>query len=98
MRKQTKQNISRIGIRELKNKASQILKRVREKNETWTVTLDGTDIATITPTGEHLTQDEITANRKKVLLTIDELADQISAKWDTSTKESSVDAVRKIRR
>lgn len=73
MGKQTKQNILRIGIRELKNKASQILKRVRKKNE-------------------------IIANRKKVLLTIDELAVQISAKWNTSTKESSVDAVRKIRR
>ena len=97
MRKQSKSEKSRVGVRELKNKASQILKRVREKHETWTVTLDGADVATIIPAGQPLSPSEIKAHRLDVLLAIDELAAQISKKWSADSDNSSVETVKKVR-
>ena len=98
MRKKAKSETSKVGVHELKNKASQILKRVREKHETWTVTLDGVDVAIISPAVQTLSSSEIKDHRQDVLLAIDELAAQISKKWSANSDDTSVEAVRKARR
>lgn len=82
-----------IGIRELKQNASEYLRRVREEGVTYTVTHRGKAIAQILP-AEVEAPDKATIER--LIAEMDELAHEIGKKWPKGV--SSVDAVREQRR
>ena len=82
-----------VGVRELGQHASAVLRRVREKRETFTVTYRGKAVATLTPVIED---GEIRARRDAVLERMDRLAKDISKVWPAGV--SAVEAVREQRR
>jgi prevent-host-death family protein len=79
-----------VGVRDLKEHTSEILKLVREKGETVEITSRGKPIARITPTPE----DRSRALREFWKQT-DELAQRIAAVWPKGV--SAVDTVRDVR-
>ena len=83
-----------IGIRELKQRASEVLRQVAEGREPVAITRRGKVIARIVPVEDDA---EALARDIKVLAQMDELAEEISKLW--SPKDTSaVDAVREQRR
>jgi prevent-host-death family protein len=84
--------MQRIGIRELKEHASEVMRRVREERDSYVVTFHGRAIARIVPTQEAA--DAVTP--REWLGRWDELGKEISAGWPADV--SAVDAVRDQRR
>jgi prevent-host-death family protein len=82
----------RIGIRELKERTSEIMRRVREDGQSYEVTYHGRTIALILPSKEPPSAEELGAFWKEW----DEVAEAISAGWPEGV--SAVDAVREQRR
>ena len=88
--------IEKIGIRELKNQTSQVLRRVREDLVEYVVTLRGEPVAVLRP----LTQDESQRIRQERIE--DEIADlrslskQIAASW--TSEKSAIELVEEQRR
>ena len=87
---------TRIGVRELKNQASQVLRAVREEMEEYVVTLHGKPVAILRPLTEEeagrLRQSEVNES----LAEMKSLADEIGEAW-ISTK-SGVELVSEQRR
>jgi len=81
-----------VGIRELKSKATSILRSVQESGETVSVTIRGQEVARIVPARRHGTADELEAFQRRM----DELRDRIAPLWPEGI--SAVDAVREQRR
>lgn len=71
-----------IGVRQLKNEATQIVRAVREENAQFVITVNGQPVATLRPysdrdiAGLHRTQ--ATAE----LAAIDRLASEVGNLWD----------------
>ena len=88
--------IEKIGIRELKNQTSQILRRVREDMVEYVVTLRGEPVAVLRP----LTQDESERIRQEriedEIADLKSLSEQIAASW--TSKKSAVELVEEQRR
>ncbi|MEA3441696.1 MAG: type II toxin-antitoxin system prevent-host-death family antitoxin [Chloroflexota bacterium] len=88
--------IEKIGIRELKNQTSQVLRRVREDMVEYVVTLRGEPVAVLRP----LTQDE--SEHIRQVRIEDEIADLrslsklIAASW--TSEISAVELVEEQRR
>ena len=82
-----------IGIRELKQRANEILRRVREQKETFTVTYRGRPVARLVPVED---MESKRAEALAVLAEADELARKIGALWLKDV--SAVEAVREQRR
>ena len=88
--------IEKIGIRELKNRTSQVLRRVREDMVEYIVTLRGEPVAVLRPLtqeeSEHIRQvrieDEIAGLRS--------LSKLIAASW--TSEKSAVELVEEQRR
>ena len=70
--------MSEIGIRELKQRASEILRRVREVNETFSVTYRGKVVARIVPV-EDSSEDRV--GGLATWSAMDRLAEEIAAHW-----------------
>lgn len=69
-----------VGIRELKEHTSAILRRVRQQRETIKVTYRGEVVATLTPVEpEHARESQLT----DVWAEVDALALEIGAHWPT---------------
>ena len=85
--------MAEVGVRELKQRASEILRHVREDKETYSVTYRGKVVARLVPAEDRGTQ---TAEAKTVLDEMDELASRISAHWPAES--TAADAVREQRR
>jgi prevent-host-death family protein len=85
--------VGEIGVRELKQRANEILRRVREKKETFTVTYRGRAVARLVPVEDV---ESTRAEALAVLAEADELARKIGARWPKDV--SAVDAVREQRR
>lgn len=82
-----------VGIRELKQETSKILRRVREKGEIIEITYHGEVIARLVPVAPpELAGKDIAA----VWANLDQLTAEISAKWPEGI--SAVDAIREVRR
>lgn len=81
-----------IGIRELKEQASAILRRVREEGHVFEVTYHGQVIARLVP----VTQPKPATSRPDFWFRWDRLARAVSARWPDGV--SAVDAVREERR
>ncbi len=81
-----------IGIRELKEQASEVFRRVRENGEVFEVTYHGRPIARLVP----VTQGNPEATASDFWARWDRLATEIGARWPEGV--SAVDAVREQRR
>ena len=82
-----------VGIRELKQRASNILRRVREKKETITITHRGRPVARLVPIVDAAQQK---AAARGVWAEMDELAQEIGAHWPSGL--SAAEAVQEQRR
>jgi prevent-host-death family protein len=82
-----------VGIRELKQRASYILRQVREKKETIIITHRGRAVARLVPVED---QESKRAETMAVLAEADELARKIGAVWPRGV--SAAEAVREQRR
>ena len=80
-----------VGVRELKQQASELLRRVREGGETIEITYHGTPIARLVPVNPLEGRDLSAA-----WADLDQLTAEISANWPVGV--SAVDAVREQRR
>ena len=82
-----------VGIRELKQRASEIVRRVREQGETYAITYRGRIVARVVPVESPELQKE---KASAVWAGMDELAREISAK--SASEVSAVEAVAEQRR
>jgi prevent-host-death family protein len=85
--------MSAVGVRELKARASEILRRVREDGEIVEITYRGRVVARLVPA--EPTSADIDETRA-VLTDLQRLAEEIGTKWPAGV--SAVDAVREQRR
>ncbi len=83
-----------VGVRELKEHTSEILRRVREGQETIEVTYRGKVVARLVPVEEPAVVDS--AEIAAIWTDLDRLAEEISARWPAGV--SAVEAVRDVRR
>ncbi len=67
-----------IGIRELKQRANEILRQVREEQETFTVTYRGKVVAKLVPVVDASIEQERTS---AIWTQMDELSREISSLW-----------------
>lgn len=82
-----------VGIRELKQQTSAILRRVREEGEIVEITYHGKIVARLVPAN----QPSLSPEDSKVLWAdLDQLSAEISAKWPKDV--SAQEAVRDVRR
>lgn len=82
-----------VGIRELKQRASDILRQVREKQETFAVTYRGKVVAKLVPVEDISTER---ARAAAIWTQMDDLAREIGAHWPPEV--SAVEAVIEQRR
>jgi prevent-host-death family protein len=81
-----------IGIRELKEQASEVLRRVREEGDVYEITYHGRVVARLVP----VAQPREPGSRDEFLESWDQLGESISRAWPEGV--SAVDAVREGRR
>lgn len=82
-----------IGIRDLKQRTSEIVRRVRERGETVEISYRGEIVARIVP----VTRPAVSAARlRKVWKDIDRVAEEVSKRWPRGV--SAVRALRESRR
>ena len=74
-----------VGIRELRAKASSILRRVREKNESVDVTYHGEVIARIVP----VMSEDKTESLNAIWTDLDRLAGEIGKHWVADGKSAA---------
>ena len=86
--------MSSVGVRELKEQTSQILRRVREGRETIEVTYHGKVVARLVPVEESKIDNS--AEIAAVWAEMDQLAAEIGARWPAGV--SAADAVSEGRR
>ena len=84
--------MAEIGVRELKLHASEILRRVREKNESFQITHRGRVVARLVPVPARVKSDA----EDGLWMDMDELAEEIAAHWPPGV--SATDAVAEQRR
>ena len=85
--------MAEVGVRELKQRASESLRHVREEKETYSVTYRGKVVARLVPAEDT---EAWAAEAKTVLEEMDELARKISA--HRPAESTAADAVREQRR
>ena len=86
----------RIGVRELKNSASQVIRKVREEMAEYVVTLHGEPVAIVRPLSEEERQRLSQAKSDQELVALRGLAGEIGAAW--SSEKTAVDLVSEQRR
>jgi prevent-host-death family protein len=72
---------TRIGVRELKNRASEIVHEVQEREAEYIVTLRGQPVAVLRPFPREGEGDLRQAEREEALRKLDLLAEQIARSW-----------------
>lgn len=81
-----------VGIRELKQQASELVRKVRENGSEIHITFHGKVVALIIP----VTSAEQSADENRAWADLDQLAAEIGRRWPADI--SSVDAVAEARR
>ena len=71
----------KIGVRELKNNASKIVRAVREEGAEYVVTVHGEPVAVIRPLTEEQEQQELNAEIAAEIAEMKQLAKEIAAGW-----------------
>lgn len=72
---------SKIGVRELKNRASEIVRDVHEQKAEFIVTLRGEPVAVIRPLTEKSGRELLQAEEDEALAEVDRLAEKIARAW-----------------
>ena len=85
--------MTEVGIRELKTQASDIIRRVRENNESYVVTYRGKPVAKLEPLADP---EEKRYRAREVLAEMDRIAEEVSKYWPEGL--SAADAVAADRR
>jgi prevent-host-death family protein len=85
-----------IGVRELKNQATRILRAVREEMAEYVITLHGEPIAVLRPLMPDELEELRQAEANKSLVEMKSLAKQIAAGW--TSPQSGVELVSEQRR
>ena len=85
--------MAEVGVRELKQRASEILRRVREVKETFSVTYRGKVVARIVPV-EDSSEDQ--ARGLATWSAMDQLAEEIAVLWTAGA--SAAETVKEQRR
>lgn len=81
--------MAEIGVRELKNHASQIVREVREERAEYVITYRGRPVARIVPI---VTEEEA----ERSLENLEQLSQEISARWQSD--KSAVEILSEMRR
>ncbi|WP_420642338.1 type II toxin-antitoxin system Phd/YefM family antitoxin [Candidatus Leptofilum sp.] len=71
----------KIGVRELKNNASKIVRAVREERAEYVVTVHGEPVAVLRPLAEEQEQQELDAEIAAEIAEMKQLAKEITAGW-----------------
>lgn len=87
--------MTRVGVRELKQQATEILRRVREEQEEYIITYRGRAIARLIPVREE-NLERLKALTGEVWAEMDRLAEEISAQWPPGV--SAIETVKEGRR
>jgi len=88
---------TRIGIRELKNRASEIVREVQENQAEFIVTLRGAPVAVLRPLSSSGDEQESVRTRREIALEkLDALAKEITDSWRST--ESVVQLIEAQRR
>ena len=74
-----------IGIRELKQRASEILRQVREEHESLSVTYCGKVVAKLVPAMNPSADQEVAS---AIWTRMDDLSREVSAHWPTGSSAS----------
>ena len=74
-----------IGIRELKQRASEILRQVREEHESFSVTYQGKVVAKLVPAMDPSADQEVAS---AIWTRMDDLSREVSAHWPNGSSAS----------
>ena len=85
-----------VGVRELKNQATRIVRSVREEGARYVVTFDGQPVAVLRPFTPDDGDDLRRARADEVIEMLDAYTERISAAWTSSLTAS--EAVEEQRR
>lgn len=85
-----------IGIRELKNQTSRIVRSVREEMAEYVITLQGKPVALLRPITEADEQQLRQAQIEEAMAEMKQLAQEVAAAW--SSPKSGVDLISEQRR
>ncbi len=87
----------RIGVRQLKNQATQIVRQVREEGAEFVITVSGDPVAVLRPIGDDAGSAEARGERVRAQMArASALAALIGAEWKSPL--SAVGAIREQRR
>lgn len=75
--------MERVGVRELKNQATQIIRAVREDHAEYLVTVDGEPVAVLRPCNEADLRAERAAGWRRFIDRMQEVAERIGAQWQS---------------
>lgn len=87
---------SKIGVRDLKNRASEIVRDVHERDEEFIVTLRGEPVAVLRPLTKESERELRRLEREEALVQLDELAERVGRAWRSS--KTGVELVQEQRR
>ena len=85
-----------VGVRELRQRASEIVRLVRERGEEVEITYRGEPVARLVPLRQQISEQEKRRASEEAWARLDELAQEISAAWPEGV--SAVEAIREQRR
>lgn len=88
--------MKQVGVRGLKNRATQIVRDVREQGEEYVVTVDGEPAAVVRPFTEEDARKSRRAAWKQQLAEMDALAQEITKRWPAGV--SAAQAIAEDRR
>ena len=74
----------KIGVREMKNQASRVLRSVREEMEEYVVTLRGEPVAILRPLTEEEKQRLRKTEHDETMAEMKSLAHEVAADWKSS--------------
>jgi len=76
---------TRIGVRDLKNRASEIVREVHENDAEYIVTLRGEPVAVLRPLPERSEQERRQEEADEAMARMEALADEIARAWNSSS-------------
>ena len=88
--------VVKIGVRELKNRASEIVREVRETQTSYVVTLRGEPVAELRPLGVRTIQERRQEEVDEVLREVEDLSRRIARAW--KSPKTAVELVEEQRR
>jgi prevent-host-death family protein len=85
-----------IGVRELKNQTSQIVRAVREEMAEYIITVHGEPVAVLRPLTDEETQRLDRVKGQAILAEMEALAEKVTAAWQS--ERSAVELIGEQRR